>query len=141
MSDNNKDALWKELKVKWNMLKKGSGASDSEKNSAKTRINEIQTALGKEVTPWDNDKKSSPPTSTVTKQETSKTAPAFFEVENKVIWPTHDVNQEEFNNFMKVQSTAFVIAKTQHPSMDIDGNTFGTIVSSITGHLINMRRA
>lgn len=142
MSDSNNDALWQELKVKWNMLKKGSGASDAEKASAKTRICEIQKALGKPVQVWDDNKKSSPRIVTRYDASNEKEMQAVpREVDNKVMWPTHDVNQEEFHNFMKVQSTAFIIAKTQHPSMDINGNTFGTIVSSITGHLINLRRA
>ncbi len=52
LDKSDKDALWKDLKMQWSNLKRGSNATESEKGTAKERINEIQDKLGLEKTNW-----------------------------------------------------------------------------------------
>lgn len=52
MEKTEKDTLWKDLKLQWSYLKRGSNASESDKGKAKERINEIQDKLGLEKTNW-----------------------------------------------------------------------------------------
>lgn len=56
---SDKDELWKELKTQWAVLKRGSGASEADKEKAKGRINEIQEKLGVDKTVWDEPRQSS----------------------------------------------------------------------------------
>jgi hypothetical protein len=48
-----KDALWKELKLKWSALKRTSNSNDQQKAAAKVRINEIQDSLKIDKTDFD----------------------------------------------------------------------------------------
>ena len=48
-----KDALWKELKLKWSALKRTSNSNDQQKAAAKVRINEIQDLLKIDKTDFD----------------------------------------------------------------------------------------
>ncbi len=48
-----KDALWKELKLKWSALKRTSNSTDEQKVKAKVRINEIQELLKIDKTDFD----------------------------------------------------------------------------------------
>ena len=48
-----KDALWKELKLKWSALKRTSNSTDEQKAKAKIRINEIQDLLKIDKTDFD----------------------------------------------------------------------------------------
>ena len=53
ISKNERDNLWKELKLSWASLKRGSSANEAQKTAAKTRINEIQDELGLDKTDWE----------------------------------------------------------------------------------------
>ena len=53
MEKTEKNAMWKELKMKWAVLKRGSSSNDEQKKAAKDRINEIQEALGLDKTDFD----------------------------------------------------------------------------------------
>lgn len=48
-----KDALWKELKLKWSALKRTSNSTEEQKAKAKIRINEIQDLLKIDKTDFD----------------------------------------------------------------------------------------
>ncbi len=45
ITQEKKDELWKELKLKWSALKRGSNSNEKQKEAAKKRINEIQDEL------------------------------------------------------------------------------------------------
>ena len=55
-----KDALWKDLKATWQILKRDSGADEVAKGKAKERINEIQESLKLEKTNWDAPRSGAP---------------------------------------------------------------------------------
>ena len=55
-----KDALWKDLKATWQILKRDSGADEVAKGKAKERINEIQESLKLEKTNWDAPRQGAP---------------------------------------------------------------------------------
>ncbi|MDB4342142.1 hypothetical protein N9998_00190 [Nitrosopumilus sp.] len=55
-----KDALWKDLKTTWQILKRDSGADEVAKGKAKERINEIQEALKLDKTNWDAPRQGAP---------------------------------------------------------------------------------
>ena len=50
ITQEKKDELWKELKLKWSALKRGSNSNEKQKEAAKKRINEIQDELGLDKT-------------------------------------------------------------------------------------------
>lgn len=45
LTKDDKDKLWRELKLKWSALKRGSNSNETQKEAAKKRINEIQDEL------------------------------------------------------------------------------------------------
>ena len=53
ITQEKKDELWKELKLKWSALKRGSNSNDAQKEAAKKRINEIQDTLSLDKTDFD----------------------------------------------------------------------------------------
>ena len=53
ISKTERDNLWKELKLSWASLKRGSSANEAQTTAAKTRINEIQDELGLDKTDWE----------------------------------------------------------------------------------------
>ena len=55
-----KDALWKDLKTTWQILKRDSGADEVAKGKAKERINEIQEALKLDKTNLDAPRQGAP---------------------------------------------------------------------------------
>ena len=55
-----KDQLWKDLKLTWQVLKRESGADEVAKGKAKERINEIQEALKLDKTNWDAPRQGAP---------------------------------------------------------------------------------
>lgn len=53
ITQEKKDELWKELKLKWSALKRGSNSNEKQKEAAKKRINEIQDELGLDKTDFE----------------------------------------------------------------------------------------
>ena len=55
-----KDKLWKDLKLTWQVLKRDSGADEVAKGKAKEKINQIQEALKLDRTNWDQPRQGAP---------------------------------------------------------------------------------
>lgn len=128
LSKEEKNAYWTTIKTGWKKIKDQS-VSEQDKEETKKLINEAQRALGLDVTTWS--------------ERASLGEPVFNTNAGRnpeVNWVTDGkANQEEIDIYNKVVATAYHIVKTRHPKMDPNGNTFGTIISAVTGHLIALR--
>jgi len=129
LSKEETNAYWTTIKIGWKKIKDQS-VSEADKEETKKNINEAQKALGLDVTVWN-----------VNKSSSESSQKNFQENLNPdVMWVIDGkANQVEIDVYNNVVATAYNIVKTRHPHMDTDSNTFGTIMSAVTGHLIALR--
>jgi len=129
LSKEEKSAYWDSLKKEglWVTLRKDSTATPEQQATAKENINKAQKALGLDLTDWN-------------KPKPGYTGKGGNETLGKVNWNLiESVNEVEVNRYGSVVATACHIVSVRHPEMDINSNVYGTIVSSVVGHLIALR--
>lgn len=95
-----KDSLWKDLKLQWGSLKRGSNATEPEKGTAKERINEIQEKLGLEKTNW-NANRQQPGSHLQTGSLTS--SPSSNAIVEKILGTVLETRREMMDAFMDLQ--------------------------------------
>jgi len=127
LSKEEKNVYWTTIKTGWKKIKDQS-ISEAYKSQIKKDIIEARKSLGLDETVWDQKK-------------TSRNDESNYEPSAEVNWnsDSYPVDSKEIERYQSIICTAYYIVKTRHPKMDPDSNTFGTIVSAVTGHLIALR--
>lgn len=95
-----KDALWKDLKVQWASLKRGSNADEIEKGKAKERINEIQEKLNLDKTNWNQNRQQ--PGTHLTQTSSNPSSNALIE---KILGTVLDARREMNERLLMIQQT------------------------------------
>ena len=109
-----KDALWKELKTSWAVLKRDSGADEVAKGKAKERINEIQDKLKLDKTDW-NTPRSGPPGSHLTKAGASPN-PSNNALVEKILGTILDLKREVNESLVTINKQISILEERSRPT-------------------------